>query len=60
MKSDGPEDQVVPVRISQDEDVPMPRQEPQERVKNFKEVALGYTEEMARQEAARCLRAASL
>ena len=38
-----------------DEDVPMPRQEPQERVKNFTEVALGYTEEMALQEANRCL-----
>ncbi|OPY31136.1 MAG: Sulfide dehydrogenase subunit alpha precursor [Methanomassiliicoccales archaeon PtaU1.Bin124] len=39
-----------------DEDVPMPRQEPHERVKNFKEVALGYTEEMAHQEAERCLK----
>jgi glutamate synthase (NADPH/NADH) small chain len=39
-----------------DEDVPMPRQEPHERVKNFSEVALGYTEEMALKEAARCLR----
>jgi glutamate synthase (NADPH) small chain len=38
-----------------DEDVPMPRQEPKERVKNFTEVALGYTEEMALQEANRCL-----
>jgi glutamate synthase (NADPH) small chain len=38
-----------------DEDVPMPRQEPKERVRNFKEVALGYTEEMALKEAARCL-----
>ena len=56
MKSDGPEDQDVSVRNSQDQDVPMPRQEPHERVKNFKEVALGYTEEMARKEAARCLR----
>ena len=34
-----------------DEDVPMPRQDPEERVKNFKEVALGYTEEMAVAEA---------
>lgn len=34
---------------------PMPEQEPDVRSKNFKEVALGYTEEMARGEAARCL-----
>lgn len=33
----------------------MPKQEPFERVKNFDEVALGYTEELAREEAARCL-----
>jgi glutamate synthase (NADPH/NADH) small chain len=33
----------------------MPKQKPEERIKNFKEVALGYTEELARQEAARCL-----
>jgi glutamate synthase (NADPH/NADH) small chain len=39
-----------------DEDVPMPRQEPEDRVKNFDEVALGYTEEMALAEAARCLK----
>ncbi len=39
-----------------DEDVPMPRQEPEDRVKNFEEVALGYTEEMALAEAARCLK----
>ena len=39
-----------------DEDVPMPRQEPEDRVKNFTEVALGYTEEMALAEAARCLK----
>lgn len=36
-------------------DVEMPRQSPKERVKNFKEVALGYTEEMAIQEAQRCM-----
>ena len=41
---------------AKDEDVPMPRQEPEERVHNFKEVALGYTEEMAHKEAARCLK----
>ena len=34
---------------------PMPEQAPQERVHNFKEVALGYTEEMAIDEAKRCL-----
>ncbi len=34
---------------------PMPAQEPNVRNKNFKEVALGYTLEMAQGEAARCL-----
>ena len=34
---------------------PMPSQEPDVRHKNFKEVALGYTAEMAVQEAQRCL-----
>ena len=34
---------------------PMPSQEPNVRNKNFKEVALGYTEEMAVNEAKRCL-----
>jgi len=34
---------------------PMPKQEPFERVRNFDEVALGYTPELAREEAARCL-----
>ena len=34
---------------------PMPSQSPDERNKNFKEVALGYTEEMAIDEAKRCL-----
>lgn len=33
----------------------MPEQPPEERVRNFDEVALGYTEEMAVQEASRCL-----
>ena len=33
----------------------MPRQEPKARAKNYKEVALGYTEEMALQEASRCI-----
>ena len=34
---------------------PMPTQDPIERSKNFNEVALGYTEEMAIDEALRCL-----
>jgi glutamate synthase (NADPH/NADH) small chain len=34
---------------------PIPEQPPQERRSNFKEVSLGYTPEMAMQEAARCL-----
>lgn len=33
----------------------MPEQDPNVRNKNFEEVALGYTEEMAREEADRCL-----
>lgn len=35
--------------------IAMPEQDPNVRNKNFKEVALGYTEEMAKEEAARCL-----
>ncbi len=35
--------------------VDMPRQKPQDRVHNFEEVATGYTEEMALEEASRCL-----
>lgn len=35
--------------------VPMPEQDPNTRNKNFLEVALGYTEEMAIEEAQRCL-----
>jgi glutamate synthase (NADPH) small chain len=34
---------------------PMPRQDPKIRVKNFDEVALGYTKEQAKEEASRCL-----
>jgi glutamate synthase (NADPH/NADH) small chain len=34
---------------------PMPEQDPQQRAHNFYEVALGYTEELALQEAGRCL-----
>ena len=33
----------------------MPKQEPFERIRNFDEVALGYTPTLAREEAARCL-----
>jgi glutamate synthase (NADPH/NADH) small chain len=35
--------------------VEMPKQDPKVRVKNFNEVALGYTEEQALEEASRCL-----
>ncbi len=34
---------------------PMPEQDPQVRARNFQEVALGYTPEMAMEEAGRCL-----
>ena len=37
------------------EKTPMPEQEAAVRATNFKEVALGYTAEMAAEEAARCL-----
>jgi glutamate synthase (NADPH/NADH) small chain len=37
------------------EAVPMPKQEPKARGRNFNEVALGYTEEQALEEACRCL-----
>jgi len=33
----------------------MPEQDPNVRIKNFLEVALGYTEQMAMEEAQRCL-----
>jgi glutamate synthase (NADPH/NADH) small chain len=35
--------------------VPMPKQMPEERVRNFDEVALGFTPELAIKEAERCL-----
>lgn len=35
--------------------VPMPEQPPEQRIRNFDEVPLGYTPEMAREEASRCL-----
>ena len=34
---------------------PMPEQDPKVRARNFKEVAIGYTPEMAIEEANRCL-----
>ena len=34
---------------------PMPKQKASKRIKNFNEVALGYTEEQAKKEAERCL-----
>ncbi len=34
---------------------PMPEQDPHERIKNFREVPLGYTPELAMKEAQRCL-----
>lgn len=35
--------------------IEMPRQDPKERAKNFKEVALGYSPEEAKKEASRCI-----
>ncbi|MBM3142997.1 MAG: NADPH-dependent glutamate synthase [Chloroflexi bacterium] len=35
--------------------LPMPRQDPKVRARNFNEVALGYTHDMALQEASRCI-----
>ena len=35
--------------------VSMPKQEPEERARNFDEVALGYTKEQAMEEASRCI-----
>lgn len=42
----------MPVKVQR---VEMPRQDPKQRIRNFNEVALGYTEEMARTEASRCI-----
>ena len=39
--------------------VAMPEQEPEERRRNFEEVPLGYTPEMAVAEASRCLQCKS-
>ena len=35
--------------------VPVPERDPQERIKDFKEVKLGYTPQLAMEEAKRCL-----
>ena len=45
----------APSRKAKAPRTPMPEQPPRERACNFQEVALGYTPEMARAEAARCL-----
>ena len=37
------------------EKVTMPEQDPKVRARNFEEVTLGYTKEMAMEEASRCL-----
>ncbi|MHA1821489.1 MAG: NADPH-dependent glutamate synthase [Promethearchaeota archaeon] len=42
-------------KVIKEKRVPMPVQPPEERIKNFDEVALGYTAEMAMEEASRCL-----
>jgi len=46
---------IPPKKRMQREQVPMPEQEPKERICNFKEVPLGYTQEQAIYEAQRCL-----
>ncbi len=46
-----------PVKIPRQE---MPKQEPQVRITNFDEVALGYTEELAVMEAQRCIQCKKL
>lgn len=48
-QADKPKRKIVPFKVR------MPEQPPEERVKNFKEVPLGYTEEMAKEEAQRCI-----
>jgi len=35
--------------------IPVPKQDPKERIRNFDEVSLGYTEQQALREASRCL-----
>ena len=55
MKGIEPEEKKEASQDKRLKEVPMPRQEPEVRAKNFREVALGYTEEMALEEAQRCL-----
>jgi glutamate synthase (NADPH/NADH) small chain len=43
------------IKTIQPKKTPIPEQKPEERRKNFKEVALGYTEEQALLEAERCI-----
>lgn len=43
------------IKTIQPKKTPIPEQKPEERKKNFKEVALGYTEEQALLEAERCI-----
>lgn len=43
------------IKTIQQKKTPIPEQKPEERKKNFKEVALGYTEEQALLEAERCI-----
>jgi glutamate synthase (NADPH) small chain len=42
-------------KITKPDRVPMPKQTPEERIRNFDEVALGFTGELAIEEATRCL-----
>jgi len=46
---------ILPKERVKREQIPMPEQEPKERIYNFKEVPLGYTQEQAIYEAQRCL-----
>lgn len=44
----------MPKKVSLDR-VPIPKQSPKDRIRNFNEVALGYSPDMAMEEARRCL-----
>ncbi len=54
-KGNGNKDKPKRVINRQKEKTPMPEQAPEERIKNFREVPLGYDPEQAISEAARCL-----
>ncbi|MEM2480523.1 MAG: NADPH-dependent glutamate synthase [Candidatus Hadarchaeales archaeon] len=43
------------VKMVRERKVPMPEQPPEQRIRNFREVPLGYTPEQAMEEAERCL-----